>query len=163
MLSLDKFQEIELQLNQHITSMVTDAKKQIEDLQATLKSIATRYPTNETVQLHLAEYLPKVEVKEIPTIVAKKRVAGRSRGRPRIHPTLVLEFNDGVTVQLKYNPSRAALAKLIKENPSGVESFSYFGEFNQHVNVKHVDNESHFRFTNPLPLNTSGIKSVSAC
>jgi len=164
MLALSKFQEIEQQLNEQIAGLVTDAKNQIEVLHTTLRNIALRYPAHESVKLHLTEYLPKNEIKEI--VSSKKKPVtsnGIRRGRPRIRPILCLEYNDGESIQIKPNPSRIVLAKLIQENPSGVSEIATIGDFNQHITVKHDDSEFNFRFANPLPLNSSGVKSVSVC
>jgi hypothetical protein len=164
MIALAKFQELEQQLNAHIADVVTDAKKQIEDLQTTLRNIALRYPSHESVKTQLQEYLPKNELKVLPIGKKSNSVSGKPRGKKRELPRLKVEYVDGTTVELKDNPSRAKLAKLIKNNPSGlveIISVGSNGEFSSQIYLTHKDSEAQFRISNPLPFNTSGIKTVS--
>jgi hypothetical protein len=100
------------------------------------------------------------ELKAIGQRIEKKYTTGSPRGRKRIHSRLKFEFGDGEVAELKPNSSRIILAKLIQNNPSGVSNVAI--ESN-HIYVRHNDNENYFSFTNPLPQNTSGIKSVSIC
>ena len=161
MLALSKFQEIEQQLNEQIAGLVTDAKNQIEVLQTTLRNIALRYPVHESVKLHLTEYLPQNELKNVSGSQRPKTATGKPRGKKREMPFLKVEYVDGASVELKSNPSRLKLATLIKNNPSGIVNVEIGGNFNHQIYVTHKDSNIHHRISNPLPLNTSGIKKVS--
>jgi SMC interacting uncharacterized protein involved in chromosome segregation len=163
MIELSKFKELEQQLNAHIADVVTDVKNQIEGLQTTLRNIALSYPNHESVKTHLQEYLPKNELKILSgssnNIV--KNINRKASGRRRIVSRLKVEYVDGATVELKPNPSRIKLAKLIQNNPSGIAEIQVGGDENNIIYVVHKDSSDNYRFSNPLPHNTSGIKTVS--
>lgn len=160
MTTFEEFDAIQQQLNSKLEDVVIEGKKQIELLQNNLRNIALNFPNNPSVKTLLQEYLPKNELKAIGKQIEKKPTTGGPRGRKRIHCRLKFEFGDGEVAELKPNSSRIVLAKLIQNNPSGVSNVAI--ESN-HIYVRHNDNTNYFSFTNPLPENTSGIKSVSVC
>ena len=160
MTTFEEFDAIQQQLNSKLEDVVIEGKKQIELLQNNLRNIALNFPNNPSVKTLLQEYLPKNELKAIGKQIEKKSTTGSPRGRKRIHCRLKFEFCDGEVAELKPNSSRIVLAKLIQNNPSGVSNVAI--QCN-HIYVRHNDNANYFSFTNPLPENTSGIKSVSVC
>lgn len=160
MTTFEEFDAIQQQLNSKLEDVVIEGKKQIELLQNNLRNIALNFPNNPSVKTLLQEYLPKNELKAIGQRIEKKSTTGSPRGRKRIHCRLKFEFCDGEVAELKPNSSRIVLAKLIQNNPSGVSNVAI--QCN-HIYVRHNDNANYFSFTNPLPENTSGIKSVSVC